>query len=203
MIYILNKICKKYFSKISTEELLSTFINDNTIVICIGSSKISGDSIGPLVGSILTKSNFCLPVYGTSEDPIHSINLEKKISSIRKKHKHCRILAIDASITKNKNNVGDILCNIGGVSPGAGVERKFKRKFRKIGHVRILGITESYDENMTPEERIYKLMDTDEKFVEDIANTIATLIQRGYEKNQNCKIKLINKIILTISMIGR
>ena len=203
MIYILNKICKKYFSKIPTEELLSTFINNNTIVICIGSSKVSGDSIGPLVGSILTESNFCLPVYGTKEDPIHSINLEKKISLIRKKHKYCRILAVDASITKNEDNIGNIQCNIGGVSPGAGVERKFKRRFRKIGHVHILGITESYNENMTPEERIYKLMDTDKKFVEDMANTIATLIQRGYEKNQNCKIKLINRIILRISMIGR
>ena len=203
MIAILNKFCEYYFSKKSIEEILSTFINENTIIVCIGTPKVAGDSVGPCVGTILKNSNFCLPVYGTIEDPIHSSNLEEKISAIKKKHKKSRILAVDASITRIKENIGDIKCNVGHVSPGKGVKRKFKRKFRKIGQVYICGMTEYCDESMTFEEIVYKMIDTDIKLIGDIAETISTLIQRGYENNQNKKQKPINKIVMKISMIGR
>ena len=64
-------------------------------------------------------------------------------------------------------------------------------------------MTEYCDENMTFEEIVYKMIDTDIKLIGDIAETISTLIQRGYENNQNKKQKLMNKIVMKISMIGR
>ena len=64
-------------------------------------------------------------------------------------------------------------------------------------------MTEYCDESMTFEEIVYKMIDTDIKLIGDIAETISTLIQRGYENNQNEKQKLMNKIVMKISMIGR
>ena len=64
-------------------------------------------------------------------------------------------------------------------------------------------MTEYCNKSMTFEEIVYKMIDTDIKLVGDIAETISTLIQRGYENNQNKKQKLINKIVMKISMIGR
>ena len=64
-------------------------------------------------------------------------------------------------------------------------------------------MTEYCDESMTFEEIVYKMIDTDIKLVGDIAETISTLIQRGYENNQNKKQKLMNKIVMKISVIGR
>ena len=64
-------------------------------------------------------------------------------------------------------------------------------------------MTEYCDESMTFEEIVYKMIDTDIKLIGDIAETISTLIQRGYENNQNEKQKLMNKIVMRISIIGR
>ena len=64
-------------------------------------------------------------------------------------------------------------------------------------------MTEYCDESMTFEEIVYKMIDTDIKLIGDIAETISTLIQRGYENNQNKKQKLMNKIVMKISIIGR
>ena len=64
-------------------------------------------------------------------------------------------------------------------------------------------MTEYCDESMTFEEIVYKMIDTDIKLIGDIAETISTLIQRGYENNQNKKQKLMNKIVMKISVIGR
>ena len=64
-------------------------------------------------------------------------------------------------------------------------------------------MTEYCDESMTFEEIVYKMIDTDIKLIGDIAETISTLIQRGYENNQNKKQKLMNKIVMRISIIGR
>ena len=64
-------------------------------------------------------------------------------------------------------------------------------------------MTEYCNKSMTVEEIVYKMIDTDIKLVGDIAETISTLIQRGYENNQNKKQKLMNKIVMRISIIGR
>ena len=64
-------------------------------------------------------------------------------------------------------------------------------------------MTEYCDKSMTFEEIVYKMIDTDIKLIGDIAETISTLIQRGYENNQNKKQKLMNKIVMKISLIGR
>ena len=37
-------------------------------IVCIGTDKCIADSLGPLVGTMLTKNNICIDVYGTLEN---------------------------------------------------------------------------------------------------------------------------------------
>ena len=79
-------------------EFMIKYINPNSIIVCIGTDKCVGDCLGPLVGTFLEEHNFPLPVYGTLKDPIHALNLDKKLEEINKLHPNACIIGIDACI---------------------------------------------------------------------------------------------------------
>ena len=69
------------------------------VFVCIGSDRVTGDSLGPLVGTRLQYAdNFTLPVYGTLDFPIHALNLKDAMRSIKYFHPYNPIIAIDASL---------------------------------------------------------------------------------------------------------
>ena len=74
------------------EQLIKMFdqhdISDREIILlCIGSDRSTGDSLGPLVGHKLSKYPLQqVSVYGTLEEPVHAANLEYKISQIKLNH---------------------------------------------------------------------------------------------------------------------
>src|SRR5690625_5489145 len=57
--------------------------NDKIAIICIGSDRSTGDALGPITGSLLSKRNqLSFNVFGTLEHPIHAMNLEKELKKI-------------------------------------------------------------------------------------------------------------------------
>ena len=62
---------------------IKDYLDENTIIICIGTDRCIGDSLGPLIGTFLKEKQFPLPVYGTISEPIHALNLENKLSQIK------------------------------------------------------------------------------------------------------------------------
>ena len=56
------------------------------VFVCIGSDRVTGDSLGPLIGYKLNKSPFAsrFIIYGTLEYPVHALNLDETIG--HKKH---------------------------------------------------------------------------------------------------------------------
>lgn len=125
------------FSK-TLSELLDVSIKENNelIILCIGSDRLTGDSLGPLIGYKLskrkTKNVF---VYGTLKDPVHALNLEDTISYIYHTHKNPYIIAIDASLG-SKQHLGFITLSEGALKPGAGV----RKDLSDIGNISITGI---------------------------------------------------------------
>lgn len=118
--------------------LLENFDKNNKIIIlCIGTDRVTGDSLGPLVGYKLSK----LPldknvyVYGTLEDPVHAKNLDDKINQINKKFKKKIIIAVDASLG-SENYVNYITIVKDSISPGAGINKNLT----KVGDISITGI---------------------------------------------------------------
>lgn len=106
------------------------------IILCIGSDRSTGDSLGPLIGYKLTKRNISnVIVYGTLDSPVHAANLSDTIDEIHTHHPNSYIIAIDASLGK-KEHIGCITLGTGALKPGLGV----KKKLPAIGDIHITGI---------------------------------------------------------------
>ncbi|MBU3145386.1 spore protease YyaC [Clostridium sp. CF012] len=72
---------------------------DNFVIFCVGTPKLVGDSLGPMIGTKLNNlENFGVPIYGTLDSPIHALNLKVRLEEIQKIHRGKKIIAIDASV---------------------------------------------------------------------------------------------------------
>lgn len=89
---------------------------DHVFFFCIGTDRSTGDSLGPMVGSMLEKAGYT-NVMGTIHDPIHALNLAEKIKLIPK---GVTVIAIDAS-HGNSEDVGKMTFAKGAILPGTGV----------------------------------------------------------------------------------
>ncbi|RKD68095.1 MULTISPECIES: spore protease YyaC [Sinobaca] len=118
-------------------DVLSTVPETSEIVIvCIGTDRSTGDSLGPLTGTLLTKhklDNF--QVYGTLASPVHAVNLEDVLADIQIRHTAPYIIAVDACLGRVKN-VGSLHFEDGPVYPGAAM----KKNLPPVGSVHITGI---------------------------------------------------------------
>jgi putative sporulation protein YyaC len=107
------------------------------IILCIGTDRSTGDSLGPLVGSKL-KALDCManvPIYGTLDEPVHAVNLPKTIKSINDDFPKSFIIAIDACLGRTES-VGYISIKEGPLQPGTGVNKTLPA----IGDLHIIGI---------------------------------------------------------------
>lgn len=101
------------------------YLQQQIIVICIGTDRCIGDAIGPFVGSQLLQRNLHrLHVYGTLENPIHACNLENCMTSIQQQyHEKPFIIALDASLGE-VSHIGNIQVSDGPVYPGTALFKK-------------------------------------------------------------------------------
>ena len=106
------------------------------VILCIGSDRITGDSLGPLVGHSLSKTPLkSTYIYGTLAQPVHALNLNKTIGMLKKQHPHSLIIAVDASLG-SKNHIGFLTISAGALEPGLGVHKSLP----SVGDISITGI---------------------------------------------------------------
>ena len=75
------------------------------VIICIGTPRVQGDSLGPKVGDLLiTKYNIGAYVYGKTSSPVTGVNCERYFEHIKTHHSHSLVIAVDACLGK-KNDV--------------------------------------------------------------------------------------------------
>lgn len=150
-IFILRGDVPMYLAKVNYKkdsvvqvlsDTLKDIIDENTVIVCIGTDRAIGDSLGPLVGTMLKNSNYKYPVYGTLDKPIHALNIYESLQSIKKKHPKGNFLAIDACLG-SKSNIGNLQIRKGPILPGKGVGKKLP----EIGNYSIVGIVDKVDEN--------------------------------------------------------
>lgn len=106
------------------------------VIVCIGTDRSTGDSLGPLVGTHLQKRS--IPdtyVYGTLEEPVHAVNLQDTLAIIESSFQNPFVIAIDACLGRQKN-IGMICVSEGPVLPGSGVNKKLV----PVGDINITGI---------------------------------------------------------------
>lgn len=106
------------------------------VFICIGTDRITGDSLGPYVGYRLSGCPMLhRHIYGTLTHPIHALNLEQAMDEITSQHPHGLYVAIDASLG-TKKHLGFVTVSNGALHPGAGVQKDLP----PVGHIAITGI---------------------------------------------------------------
>ncbi len=109
--------------------------NRETVIVCIGSDRATGDSLGPIVGHFLAMHQKNFHLYGTLENPVHAKNLEDALEFIRKNHRNPVIIAVDASLGIAEH-VGYITVGEGSLAPGVGVSKDLP----SVGDLFITGI---------------------------------------------------------------
>lgn len=140
------------------------------VIVCIGTDRSTGDSLGPLTGTFLEERKMNhFHVYGTLDDPIHAVNLEEKLGMIHEEHRNPFIIAVDACLGKIKS-VGMIQIADGPVKPGAGV----KKELPYVGDMHITGIV-----NVSGFMEFYVLQNTRLNLVVKMAKAIAGGIYRA------------------------
>ncbi len=138
--------------------------NQPIIIICIGTDRSTGDSLGPLVGTKLMEKRLShFHVYGTLDDPIHAVNLIEKMEMIQQTYKNPFIIGIDACLGRVKS-VGIISVGEGPVKPGAGVNKELT----PVGNMHITGIV-----NVSGFMEFFVLQNTRLSLVMKLANVIA------------------------------
>ncbi len=137
------------------------------VFICIGTDRSTGDSLGPLIGSLLEEKRLqSFFVYGTLDEPIHAVNLEERLKEIHRKHANPYIIGVDACLGRTKN-VGVIQVGNGPVKPGAGVNKELPA----VGDIHITGIV-----NVSGFMEFFVLQNTRLNLVMKMAKTIADSI---------------------------
>lgn len=151
---------------------LATLIPNNhqtIVVVCIGTDRSTGDSLGPLVGSLLERRRLNnLVVFGNLHDPVHALNLTNKLSHINEHYDQPFIIAVDAALGK-VDSVGQFICGEGSIQPGAALGKKLP----SIGDAYLSAVV-----NMNSSANYLILQSTRLSIVYDMATIIANCLHR-------------------------
>ncbi|KGK86791.1 spore protease YyaC [Clostridium sp. HMP27] len=172
-------------------EFLSPVVKSNKtiVVLCIGSDRSTGDSLGPLVGhklKFLTRENFY--IYGNLENPVHAKNLCETIEEIHMKFKNPYIIAIDACLGSIQN-IGKVCVEEKPLSPGSAMNKNLP----EIGDLSITGIVNisgSLEFMVLQNTRLYTVMQLAETISEGIYHSVLKTI--GGKKIEKSKTVLLN-----------
>lgn len=109
---------------------------DDVVLVCIGTDRSIGDSLGPLIGSYLSESaDRPYTVLGTLDDPVHASNLADTLARVESTCQHPFIIGIDACLGRVES-VGLLTVGTGSVKPGAGVNKSLPA----VGQVYLTGV---------------------------------------------------------------
>ncbi|SHG95999.1 spore protease YyaC [Tepidibacter thalassicus] len=174
------KILEKYINKYYTSDY------KEIIILCIGTDRCTGDSLGPLIGYKLERrikgyNNVFL--YGTLDEPVHAKNLEETINLINISHKKPFVIAVDACLG-SINRIGCIKVSNEPLKPGAGVNKTLP----SVGDISILGIV-----NLAGFMEFMVLQNTRLQLVMKMADSISKGIEYALWKIIKSKDYIINK----------
>lgn len=171
-----DKIDKNFFMLDILEQVRE---NKQVVIACIGTDLCIADSYGPLVGTLLREADLKnIIVYGTLDNPIHALNVNKISQDIMTKHKNDIVIAIDACISKDKH-LHDILYQKKPICPGKGNNKKLS----EIGHVAIKCCMGKNPDTKSNQDSVSRLRHTykEAKFTASIIKELDNLITNEKE----------------------
>lgn len=175
-----NEYSFSLFNEHTSNGIFSALTNYNKqnlrpIFICIGSDLVMGDSLGPLVGTLLKQKNIRSFVYGTLNFPITAKEVEYARTYLKQMHPNSVSIAIDAAVGDN-DDVGLIRVLNKGLKPGLGVDKNLG----VVGDISIIGVVagksiKNYQLfNLTRLNLVYKMAETIANGIEKYINYITS-----------------------------
>ncbi|MCL2176870.1 MAG: spore protease YyaC [Firmicutes bacterium] len=132
---IYSDLAKYDLSSRLKQELMGSLLPP--IILCIGSDRVIGDALGPIVGHLLVKKyNINTYVYGTLESPVNALNVLETYEHIVATHTTRDILVVDAAQSLH-GTLGDIRAGRGSIQPASALR---KNAFPQMGDYYCLGI---------------------------------------------------------------
>jgi putative sporulation protein YyaC len=131
---IKDKSCQKHLEKIIYNCILDHDKKYSKIaVVCIGTDRSTGDSLGPFVGTKLSqrKISHSISIYGTIDNPAMALNLQEVIDKIPEDY---LIIAVDAALG-TEDRIGRITVKDVSMRPGEAVGKNLP----PVGDVSITG----------------------------------------------------------------
>lgn len=114
---------------------LSQNFKSAPVILCIGSDLAIGDSLGPIVGTMLKRKGFHGYLYGTLKNPVTAKEVKYLNDFLKKTHPDSPVIAIDAAVGED-TDIGLIKVSDGALKPGSGANKRLG----KVGDVSVLGI---------------------------------------------------------------
>lgn len=116
--------------------LIASQTHRQHILLCIGSDRSTGDSLGPLTGTkldALAPAN--ISILGTLDNPIDAHNLEATMSAIAERFPNPFVIALDATLGQAQS-VGYITLSLGSFQPGTAG----RRRLPYVGDIHLTGV---------------------------------------------------------------
>jgi putative sporulation protein YyaC len=152
---------------IQLRNLIKNHPHKEIILVCIGTDRSTGDALGPLVGSILSKKKLkTITVLGTIDNPVHAENLKSTLDNISKDFRNPYVIAVDACLGRLKS-VGSVFVADKPLKPGAAVQKDLP----EVGECSITGVV-----NVAGYMEFFVLSNTRLSLVMRMAEEIAELI---------------------------
>lgn len=161
----------KELYKIILNELIKRKPNKIDIV-CIGTDRCSGDSLGPFVGSMLKRRRALgnVEIHGSLDKTVNARNVEEVGELL--KGKETFVVAVDASLGVG-NAIGSIVYQDKGIEPGKGV----RKNLSTIGDIAITGIV-----NMSSANFMAVLNSTSLNTVTSLASKIESSLTKAIKE---------------------
>ena len=114
-----------------------SFYKKSPVIVCIGSDLAIGDSLGPIVGSMLRYKTQGLNVflYGTLSSPVTAKEIKHLRAFLKETHRNSPIIAVDAAVGQ-EGDIGLIKLTDTPLLPGAGANKKLGA----VGDISVMGI---------------------------------------------------------------
>ncbi|MCI8413689.1 MAG: spore protease YyaC [Clostridia bacterium] len=145
------------------------------VILCIGSDRVTGDCIGPLVGHLLASRELSCSVLGTLTEPVTALNLDETVSLIKRRYAGRKVVAIDSCVGES-DELGKIRVSRGAIRPGLACGKSLP----KVGDVSITATVASGSSDNLYSVRlgfVYSL-------ASEIADSLACALQQTANKSE-------------------
>ncbi len=138
------------------------------VVLSIGSDRVTGDCLGPLVGHMLAGRG--VAVYGDLRSPVNALNVGEVAEVIARRHPRAFVIAVDSAVGAH-TDIGKVRVVPRGICPAAATGKPLPR----VGNISVVGIVAPKDRGAKAlsEVRLGSVISVAEAIAGGIASALA------------------------------